>query len=59
VGKQSAARNAIKHGLRSKHMFVLQNEIREGWDRMLAVSTEAFRPATDYERELVEEVAAA
>jgi hypothetical protein len=58
-GKRLSSRNAVRHGLRSKHMFVLQNERKEGWDRMLAVCTEAFRPVTDYERELVEEIAAA
>jgi hypothetical protein len=58
-GKQASAINAMKHGLRSEHMFVLQNEKKEGWDRMLAVCNEAFLPVTDYERELVEEIAAA
>lgn len=58
-GRKTASLNALKHGLRSKHMFVLRNEVTEAWDRLLAMCNEAFLPATDYERELVEEIAAA
>lgn len=58
-GKKTSALNAIRHGLRSKHMFVLQNEVSEGWERLLSVCNAAFQPATAYEHELVEEIAAA
>jgi hypothetical protein len=58
-GKSASALNAIRHGLRSRQIFVLQNERKDAWEQLLAVCIEAFRPVTDYERELVEEIAAA
>ena len=59
AGKDISSRNALKHGLRSESMFVLRNENPANWDRILAICTAAFHPATDYECELVEEIAAA
>ena len=58
-GRRISSLNAIRHGLRSGHLFVLQNEVQDAWERLLAVCTEAFTPETDYEKELVEEIAAA
>jgi hypothetical protein len=58
-GREASALNALKHGLRSQHRFVSQNERKDGWERMLAVYNEAFRPATDYERKLAEGIASA
>jgi len=56
-GKARVSQNAVKHGMTSKKMFVLQNENPEEWDQMFADCIEEFKPATSFETRLVEEIA--
>jgi hypothetical protein len=56
-GKARSSRNAIKHGITSNKMFVLQNENPEAWAEMLDMCIEQFRPVTRYEHSIVEEIA--
>jgi hypothetical protein len=56
-GKARSSRNAIKHGITSNKMFVLQNENPAAWAEMLDMCVEQFRPSTRYEHSIVEEIA--
>jgi hypothetical protein len=56
-GKARVSQNAVKHGMTSTKMFVLQNENPAEWERMLADCIEEFRPETSFENRLVEEIA--
>jgi len=58
-GKARSSRNAIKHGITSDKMFVLQNENPAAWAEMLDMCVEQFRPSTRYEHSIVEEIASA
>ena len=55
--KIGQSQNAVKHGITSSKMFVLQNESPEQWEEMLAGCVEEFQPATPFEERLVEEIA--
>jgi hypothetical protein len=55
--KNGQSLNAVKHGLTSTKMFVLQNESPEQWNKMLAECIEEFKPETPFEERLVEEIA--
>lgn len=56
-GKTRVSQNAVKHGISSSKMFVLQNESPEEWNRMLADCQQDFQPETPFESRLVEEIA--
>ena len=56
-GKARVSQNAVKHGMTSRKMFVLQNENPEEWEQMLADCIQEFQPATPFENRLVEEIA--
>jgi hypothetical protein len=56
-GKARVSQNAVKHGMTSRKMFVLQNENPEEWEQMLADCIQEFQPATPFESRLVEEIA--
>ena len=49
--------NAVKHGITSTKMFVLQNESPEQWTKMLNECIDEFKPETPFEERLVEEIA--
>ena len=49
--------NAVKHGMTSTKMFVLQNESPEEWAKMLEDCTAEFQPQNPFEERLVEEIA--
>ena len=56
-GKARVSQNAVKHGMTSTKMFVLQNENKGEWEQMLADCVQEFQPATRFEIRLVEEIA--
>src|SRR5829696_1956097 len=58
-GKARSSRNALKHGLAGRKMFVLQNEHPQAWAELLADCVETWRPATSMEYRAVEEIAGA
>jgi len=57
AGKAISSRNAVKHGLTSNKMFVLQNENPEAWAALLAQCVEGYRPTTPLEHTYVEAIA--
>lgn len=56
-GKAISSRNAIKHGVTSNELYVLQNENPEAWAQLLAEANEEFHPETPFESQIVEEIA--
>lgn len=56
-GKARVSQNALKHGMSSTKMFLLQNESPEQWQQMLAACVEEFQPDNEFEHKLVEEIA--
>jgi hypothetical protein len=58
-GKAISATNAVKHGLRSDKILVLSNESDEKFAALLSACESHFAPATEFEAELVQEIAAA
>ncbi|MBX9602270.1 MAG: hypothetical protein K2X35_14780 [Bryobacteraceae bacterium] len=56
-GKAIASRNAIRHGLTSKHPWLLPNENPEAWGQLLDSYTACLRPANLIERDLTEQIA--
>jgi hypothetical protein len=56
-GKARSSQNAMKHGLTSNKMYLLQNENPEAWAEMLGACIAAFKPATPFEHKLIEEIA--
>jgi hypothetical protein len=56
-GKAVASRNAIRHGLTSKHPWLLPNENPEAWRQLLDSYTACLRPANLIERDLTEQIA--
>lgn len=56
-GKAASSRNAVKHGATGSTFFLLQNENREAWERLLADCIEEFEPTNNYEHRLVYEIA--
>jgi hypothetical protein len=56
-GKARVSQNALKHGMSSTKMFLLQNESPEQWQQMLAACVEEFGPGNEFEHKLVEEIA--
>ena len=49
--------NALKHGMTSTRMFVLQNESPEEWNKMLEDCIAEFQPQNPFEERLVQEIA--
>ena len=44
-GKARSSQNALKHGLTSRKLFLLQHENPEHWKQLLADFSEEFQPA--------------
>ncbi len=57
AGKIRSSQNAVKHGITSNKMFVLQNENPAAWEAMLENCVAQFKPITGYERMIIEEIA--
>jgi hypothetical protein len=57
-GKKRSSRNAVRHGLLAR-CVVLDNELRECFDRHHAQFLDCFRPANDVELGMIEEMIAA
>ena len=57
AGKINSSQNAVKHGITSNKMYVLQNENPAAWAELLDICVEQFRPTNRYERTIVEEIA--
>lgn len=58
-GRLKSSRNAVRHGITSQKMFVLQNESPGIFDQLLECCVQRFRPQDALETELVMEIAAA
>jgi hypothetical protein len=56
-GKAISSRNALKHGLNSNQLFVLQNENPEAWNALLEETTQEFQPETPFEHRIIREIA--
>jgi hypothetical protein len=56
-GKARSSQNALKHGLTSRKLFLLQHENPEQWKQLLADFNEEFQPTSSFENRLVEEIA--
>lgn len=59
AGKANSSRNAVKHGLSGRKMFVLQNEHPEAWAELLADCIQTWNPVTSMEHRAVEDIAGA
>jgi hypothetical protein len=57
AGKTRSSQNAVKHGITSNKMFVLQNENPAAWEAMLEKCVAQFNPITGYEQMIIEEIA--
>ena len=58
-GRQKSSQNAIKHGLTSSRLFVLENEDPETWAALLRVWTDKLRPKDEAELSVVHDIALA
>lgn len=56
-GKAKSSLNAVKHGLTSSRIVVMQNESKEDYAKLVAGFVDTFKPATEPEVCLVEEMA--
>ena len=56
-GKAISSRNAVKHGLNSNQLFVLQNENPEAWNALLEETIQEFQPETPFEHRIIREIA--
>jgi hypothetical protein len=56
-GRERSSMNALKHGLTSNKMFVLENETPEKWARTLDLWTKKLRPRDEAEMQVVTEAA--
>jgi hypothetical protein len=59
AGKAKSSRNALKHGLAGRKMFVLQNEHPQAWAELVADCIHTWCPTTSMEHRAVEEIAGA
>ncbi len=56
-GKSKSSLNAIKHGLTSTRIVVMRNESKEDYAKLVSGFVDTFKPATEPEICLVEEMA--
>ncbi len=56
-GKAKSSLNAVKHGLTSSRIVVMQNESTEDYAKLVSGFVDTFKPATEPEICLVEEMA--
>jgi hypothetical protein len=56
-GRLKSAANSLKHGVTSEKLFVLNNESREGFDRLVATIHSLYQPMNDLETEICLDVA--
>src|SRR5687768_6865034 len=56
-GQQRSSMNALKHGLTSTAMYVLDNETPADWEVLLQVWIDTLEPANEAERLIVVDIA--